>query len=254
MKDNKEIKDLIEKYFSGDTSLEEEKQLQSFFQQEDISTELKTYRDQFSFGSNLSKVSTRLSDDDLFAKIDSSSHEDSKVVRLNTRSKEVMPWFYRVAAVIALVAVAFYVGGKIGTDTEVKEMRAEIDALKNELQSNSASGRLQAVSQVSSGTENQEELMLTLIAVMKNDPNMHVRTKATEALGSFEANTRLVDEVTSALLEEKEPAVQIAMIETLVKLKDSRAIQPLEQLAQEGAVLKEIRDEAYMGVFKLKEM
>lgn len=254
MKDNKEIKDLIDKYFSGETSLEEEKQLQSFFQQEDISPELETYRDQFSFGSRLSKVSSSLSDDELFAKIESSSQDDSKVIALNSKSKEFMPWFYRVAAVIALVAVAFYVGGRFGTDSEVKEMRAEIDALKNELQSNSASGRLQAVSQVSSGTENQEELMLTLIAVMKNDPNMHVRTKATEALGSFDSNTQLVDEIASALLEEQEPAVQIAMIEALVKLKDSRAIQPLEQLAQEGQVLKEIKDEAYMGVFKLKEM
>jgi hypothetical protein len=45
----KEIKDLIEKYYEGGTSLEEEKKLSDFFRKGDIPEELQLYKTQFNF-------------------------------------------------------------------------------------------------------------------------------------------------------------------------------------------------------------
>lgn len=254
MNSNKDIEILIEKYFNGETSLEEEKQLQVFFQGEDISAELKSYQDQFLMSEALKKVSSNnFSDDDLFAKLDA-QEEQSRVVVMEPKRSTVLTWTYRVAAAVALIMVGFWVGGRFSTNEEVKLMQQELATLKSQLQSSSASGRLQAVSNVSGVKKSNKEMILTLEAVMKNDPNMHVRTKAVEALVKTGSKQEVLELLSGALLEESEPAVQIAIIDALIGLDESSAIQSLEKLTEEEGVLKEVKDEAYLGIFKLKEM
>jgi len=254
MNNNKDIEKLIEKYFSGESTLEEEKQLQVFFQGEDVPDELKTYQDQFLMGAVLGKINTSyFSDDDLFAKLDKQESE-SKVVSISSGRTTWLTWTYRVAAAVALIMVGFWVGDKFSAHEEVEQVQQELVLLKSQLQSSSASGRLQAVSNVSETNQSNEEMILTLEAVMKSDPNMHVRTKAVEALGKMSNKEGVLKALTEALLEEREPAVQIAIIDALVKTQEKSAIKSLEKLAEEGEVLKDVRDEAYIGIFKLKEM
>lgn len=254
MNNNKDIEQLIEKYFNGETSLEEEKQLQVFFQGEDIPDELKTYQDQFLMSGLLGKMNaSQFSDEDLFSKLDEVASEN-KVVRMDTGKTNFLTWSYRVAAAVALIMIGFWVGGKFSTQGDVEQIQQELALLKGQLQSSSASGRLQAVSNVSEVNQSNEGMILTLEAVMKSDPNMHVRTKAVEALGKMAKNPRVLNALTEALLEESEPAVQIAIIEALVKTQEKSAIQSLEKLTEEDEVLKDVKDEAYLGIFKLKEM
>lgn len=254
MNSNKDIEQLIERYFNGETSLEEEKQLQVFFQGEDIPNDLKTYQDQFLMNSTLGKMNaSHFSDDDLFSKLDEAASE-SKVVSLHSNKSNMLTWTYRVAAAVALIMVGFWVGEKFSTQGEVEQIQQELALLKSQLESSSASGRLQAVSNVSEANQSNEEMILTLEAVMKNDPNMHVRTKAVEALGKMAKSERILMALTEALLEESEPAVQIAIIEALVKTQEKAAIESLEKLTEEDDVLKDVKDEAYLGIFKLKEM
>ncbi|WP_420387481.1 HEAT repeat domain-containing protein [Roseivirga sp.] len=252
MNNSNYIDQLIEKYYNGETSLEEEKQLQGFFKGEDIPDHLKSHKDQFLMLNLLSSQSGTISDDQLFAKLDAGI-SDSKVIPIN-RSANFFTWTYRVAAAAVLVLVGFWIGGQFSTDSDVDAIRQELADLKSQLQSNSASGRLQAVSNVSGSDQSSEELVLTLEAVMKNDPNMHVRTKAVEALAKMGKSRGVVSALSGALLEETEPAVQIAIIEALVGLEEREAIGSLEKLTENEEVLKEVKDEAYIGIFKLKEM
>lgn len=254
MNNNKDIENLIEKYFNGETSLEEEKQLQTFFKSEEIPAEFMSYRDQFLMSSELSQVvSENFSDDDLFAKLDA-QQEQSKVVTMEPKQSTLLTWTYRVAAAVVLIMVGFWVGGKFGLHGDVAEMQKELTALKSQLQSSSASGRLQAVSNVKDSQSSSEELMLTLEAVMRNDPNMHVRTKAVEALTKMGNQKEVLQTLSGALLEEAEPAVQIAIIEALISLKEKSAVESLEKLTQDEDVLKEVKDEAHLGIFKLKDI
>lgn len=254
MNNNKDIEKLIEKYFNGETSLEEEKQLQVFFQGEDIPVELRTYQDQFLMSGKLNSLSAdSFSDDDLFAKLEQQS-DSGKVVDLKPQTSSFLTWTYRIAAAVALVMVGFWVGGEFSTQGDVEEIQKELAALKSQLQSSSASGRLQAVSNVKNSQSSNEEMVLTLEAVMKNDPNMHVRTKAIEALAKIGKQGTIVKTLSDALLEETEPAVQIAIIDALISLEEKSAIESLEKLTEGEDVLKEVKDEAYMGIFKLKEM
>jgi hypothetical protein len=61
------IDQLLDKYFDGDTSLEEEKELREFFRQDDIPTHLKSCADQFSY---MNTMATPKTDIDPFAKIE----------------------------------------------------------------------------------------------------------------------------------------------------------------------------------------
>ena len=254
MNSNKDIENLIEKYFNGETSLEEEKQLQVFFQGEDIPVELRTYQDQFLMAGKLKDLSANsFSDDTLFSKLEKEVNE-VKVIPLRKEVNPFMTWSIRVAAAAVLILVGFWVGGKSGTNSDVEQIQQELALLKSQLQSNSASGRLQAVSNVKYTQSSNEELVLTLETVAQNDPNMHVRTKAIEALAGMGNESGVLEFLSGALLEETEPAVQIAIIEALVGLQQKTAIESLEKLTEEQDVLKEVKDEAYIGIFKLKDM
>ena len=81
-----------------------------------------------------------------------------------------------------------------------------------------------------------------------------MRIKAVEALAKMGKQPGSVQALTGALLEENEPAAQIAIIEALVALQEKSAIESLEKLTEQDQVLKEVRDEAYIGIFKLKDM
>lgn len=250
MKVYKDIENLIEKYYNGETSLDEEKQLQVFFQGEDVPDHLKSYQEQFrSMGVMRSVGADMITDDDLFAKIEEPAQETRVIPMKSGRTV----WFYRVAAAVALVLVGYLAGNQLG-EGEIDGVKEELAQMKEMLMSSSASGRLQAVSNSLDFEKANDELVAVLIETMRNDDNMHVRTKAIEALVKFGDNSKVRWAITDALLEEVEPAVQIALIEAVVVLRQKPAIETLEKMAEDYDVLKEVQDEAHMGIFKLKEM
>ena len=50
---------------------------------------------------------------------------------------------------------------------------------------------------------------------------------------------------------QKDPVVQIALIQMLVKLKENGVVNQLEKLTKDGSVMKAVKDEAYTGILKL---
>ncbi len=255
MKEYKDIENLIEKFYNGETSLEDEKQLHVFFQGESIPDHLKSYQDQFLMSEVVSDMTSKLSDDDLFAKLDQQEAEEIKVVEMRSYS---FSWAYKVAAAVALVLVGFWVGNQINSDSNISQMQAQLEEMKNimfaQMEGSSASGRLQAVNNSMNLEEADDETVDVLIALLKNDESMHVRTKTVEALTKFGSNKKVPKAFSDALLNETEPAVQIALIEGLVSLKEGSATETLERFVQDEKVLKEVQEEAHLGIFKLKEL
>ncbi len=255
MKEYKEIEHLIDKYYNGETSLEEEKQLHVFFEGGDIPDHLKSYQNQFLLPRAVYDMKSTLSDDALFTKLDQEVQQDSKVVQMKPYAFSV---FYKVAAAVALIMVGFWVGNQLKSDNDMTEMQAQLEEMKtimfNQLESNSASGRLQAVSNSMDMRNTDDETIDVLIALLKNDENMHVRTKTIDALVRLGSSKKVTKAFGDALLDETEPAVQIALIEGLVNLKGKGASEALERITRDDKVLKEVQDEAYLGIFKLKEL
>ena len=260
MKYSENIEVLIDKYYNGETSLEEEQQLQKFFLGEAVPDHLKTYQEQFRH----LKVSSQLewpdfSEEKLFGKLDKQLEEESttKVVQMPRQKASAELWFYRIAAAVALVLVGYFAGrpgnGGNAVDTEFQELK---ELMMASLDGNSASSRMQAVNYSFDVSEQQvdDELLDVLIGVTLKDPNMNVRMKGIEALARFGNSQKVRKSLINALGTESEAAVKIALIEALVGLGESGALENLEKIASDDDAMKAVRDEARLGIFRLKEM
>ena len=260
MKSSKEIELLIEKYYNGETSLEEEQQLQEFFLGEVVPDHLKTYQQQFGHlaeGGDLTWPD--FTEDKLFSKLEASLEEKqaetTKVVEMPRQKPSAELWFYRVAAAVALVLVGYFAGRPGGGDVQV-EINELKDMMIAQMDGASASGRMQAVNYSfnMSASEADDEVLDVLMQVVLEDENMNVRMKGVEALTRFGNVPKVRKALVNALGTETEPVVKLALIEALVGLGEVEAVDNLQKIADDENNLTEVRDEALMGIFKLKEM
>lgn len=259
MKSSEEIEILIKKYYNGETSLEEEQQLQEFFLGEAVPGHLKTYREQFRH----LKVSGEqawpdFTEEKLFGKLEQQLGEkqEPKVVQMPRQRASAELWFYRIAAAVALVLVGYFAGrpgGGGSTDSEFQQLK---ELMMASLENNSASSRMQAVNYSFDVPESQvdDELLDVLIEVTLQDNNRNVRMKGVEALARFGEQPKVRTALIEALSTEKDPAVKIALIQSLVGLSEVGAIKNLEKVAGDQGNLQDVRDEARLGIFRLKEM
>jgi hypothetical protein len=96
------MKALIEKYFEGDTSLEEEAQLRAYFNGEAVDEELRAYQPLFQhFASERELALSDDFDEKLFQKMEP---VEAKVVQLRTWPKQLL----RIAAVGAVLVVTMF--------------------------------------------------------------------------------------------------------------------------------------------------
>lgn len=98
--DYKYIKQLLDRYFKGETSLEEEEILRAFFSQTDVPADLRRYRDLFVYevGEREQTVLDGGFDERLLSKIKEDEPVKARVVTMRQR---LMPLF-RAAAVVAI--------------------------------------------------------------------------------------------------------------------------------------------------------
>lgn len=257
---DKNIEKLIEKYFDGDSSLEEEQQLQIFFQKEDVPVNLKQYQSQFRDLTGSAKIKwDDFSEDKLFSKLDTKlEKEQSEVKVVAMPSSFKMAWVYRIAAALALVFIGYYAGNGFGSDDGVDELRKEMEQMKammfEQLGSASASGRMQAVNNTFGIETVDDEILEALILRMTDDKNINVRLKAVASLAQFNEEKKVRTALVNALSTVEEPAIQIALINVLVEFKEKAAIDGFEKIINRDENLKEVRDEARLGVFKLRDL
>jgi HEAT repeats len=254
------IEKLIEKYFNGDSSLEEEQQLQTFFQKEDVPVNLKQYQTQFRNLTDSGNIKwDSFTDEKLFGKLEAklaSEKSETKVVKM--QSSINMTWVYRIAAAVALILVGYFSGNGFGSDDGVDELRKEMQQMKammfDQLGSSSASGRLQAVNNTFGIQEADDEILDALILRMIDDKNINVRLKAVESLARFNDEEKVRGALVDALTTVEEPAIQIALINVLVEFKEKSAIERMEKIIYGNESLKGVKDEARLGIFKLRDL
>lgn len=118
------MKALIEKYFEGETSLEEEAQLRAYFNSGEVDNELKVYEPLFQhFASEREQTLSADFDDALFQKMESA---EAKLVKMRTWPRSLL----RIAAVGAVLVVAMIFLQKSNT---THAQQASIDWSKYEI-------------------------------------------------------------------------------------------------------------------------
>lgn len=149
-----------------------------------------------------------------------------------------LTYFLKIAAGIALLVCSYLLGKyqqdqKFGSElsTLVEENREiKQTAMLAMLENTSASKRIQGVNYFENISNPDVDIIEALTKRMHYDDNRNVRLTAVEALGNFTTSQEVKKSFITALEAEKDPVIQIAIIQILVKIQEKTAIEPLRNL------------------------
>lgn len=170
------------------------------------------------------------------------------------------PVFYRAAAAVLLVMAGVAIGNWINNnqqqEKELAELKQQVDENRRVMMAmlenqQSASQRMTGLSVAYQMDKPDDEIVRVLVKTMNEDPNSNVRLAAMEALGKFSNETTVRTALIQSLSTQKDPLVQIALIQLLVKMKETGVVKQLEQMTKDASTMKAVKDEAYSGILKL---
>lgn len=256
------IEALLQKYYDGETTVAEEKQLKDYFNQEQqLPGHLQPHAAQFQYYAQQQEeqLDKFLADDWLFEKIEAQqTPEQGKQLFFPVMQQAATYW--RVAASILLMAGAFWAGTSYMKSSSTEQQTPEIAALRQEVQEMkqvlatgatagySASDRIKVVSQELSAAPEDDEVINLLISTMNSDPNVNVRLAASEALYRYKDNEQVRNAFIRSLPMQTDPLMQITLIDVLVTLKEKKALEQLQKLAEKENVLPIVKNKAEEGI------
>lgn len=257
------IEQLLDKYFEGETTLEEERRLTEYFQEEDIPDHLISYRDQILYAGEMSNIRPER-DFDPFAKIetDMDATPESLAGKVNNR----LQWSLRIAAGLILLLTGFSAGllvnqqGSIPVE-QVAALQEEVQLMKRALVYGSeeqltASERISAVKlsgrvpDSSSGLD--EEISDILIYTLNNDTNVNVREAAAEALFRFRGESKIRKALVASLSRQRDPLMQITLINMLVEISETSALNEMQKLLMDSDTREVVKTRLETGIAELK--
>jgi len=183
-------------------------------------------------------------------------------INQQTKTKVILfqPAFYKVAAAVAFLIMAVTAGYWINKNLE---QQRELAALKEQVEENkrmmlaminneqSASQRIMGVSVAYELSKPDNEIVKVLVQTMNGDPNTNVRMAALEALSKFHAEPSVRLALIRSLSVQKDPVVQIALIQLMVVMKEKGVIKDLERMTKEAGTMKAVKVEALAGIMRL---
>ena len=149
----------------------------------------------------------------------------------------------KVAAGLALLLGAFYMGilaQNQKVERELALLREESLQMKQTamlslMENRSASKRIQGVGFVENFEWLDPEIIKALGDRLLHDENDNVRLTAFEALAKFKDSKAVKQLMIEALESERNPSIQIAIIQVLVEVQEKKAAAPMKRLLeQEG--------------------
>ena len=180
----------------------------------------------------------------------------------NKAAKTVLfqPLMLRIAAGIVLVMAGIAIGNWINSNNqrkaEIAELRKQVEETKQGMlmmmdNQQSASQRIQGVNVAMRIEKADDEVVQALAKAMNDDPNTNVRLAALEALSKFHQDRTVRKILIQSLSQQKDPVVQIALIQLMVRMKEKEAVKDLENIIDDAETMKAVKDEAYSGLLKL---
>lgn len=144
----------------------------------------------------------------------------------------------KIAASVVLLFGAYF----FGKQQQSQDNKAEIAQLTNEkmvfkqtamlslLENKSASRRIQGVNYVEDLKQPDAPIVKALTDRMLLDENTNVRAAAVEVLAKYTSSETVKDAFIEALKTEKDPGIQIMIIQTLGDIQEKKAATPMREL------------------------
>lgn len=163
----------------------------------------------------------------------------------------------QVAAAVFLLLVGLVAGSRFqsgpGPNGEVADLRVEVAQMRqlvslSLLKQESSSERLRGVNLSTRVRQPSRELLSTLTRTLETDPNENVRLAAIDALSLFRSEPGVVDALTSALVQESSPLVQIALIDVVTATQERNALDTLRKFLEERDVNPAVKEHAEIRI------
>ena len=159
--------------------------------------------------------------------------------------------YLKIAASIALLISAFLFGKYQQTSkhtVEVAELKNESLNMKETavlalMENKSASKRIKGVQFTEEFLEPDSAIVSALVDRMLNDENINVRLTAVNTLERFISSEDVKNGYIKALETEKDPAIQITIIQLLVKIQEKKALRPMQELLEQEETQPFIKEE-----------
>ncbi len=242
-KDKKEVEAYLSKSEEARKKLEEMKTLFEAFDNEEITVPSDSLRMRF---------------EDV---LEAEKNKMGRVIPMQTGAKK-SSWasnVLKVAASIALLVTSFQIGSVFQqrkSDQNIASLQDESLQMKQTvmlslMENQSASKRIQGVNYIEEIPNPDEAVVDALAKRMLHDENDNVRLTAFEALSKFTSSERVKEVFIEALGKEKNPSIQIAIIEVLVQIQEKKAIGPMQRLLEQEDTQPFIKEQIKTGLPKI---
>lgn len=115
----------------------------------------------------------------------------------------------------------------------------------------SASERYSAVLSAAEIQKIDNDIIGVLVKTMNEDPNSNVRLAALESLSRFSREPLVKKQLIKSLSIQKDPVVQIALIELLTAMRENKIIDELQKITNDETTTQPVKDEAYKSLNNL---
>ncbi|WP_158259076.1 HEAT repeat domain-containing protein [Flagellimonas meridianipacifica] len=242
-KDRVELEAYLARSEEGRKELEEMKTLFEAFEKEETTVPSNSLRMQFEEA------------------LEAEKSKSGKVIPLESKEKK-SSWasnVLKIAASIALLVTSF----QIGSVFQQKKVDGNIASLENEtlqmkqtvmlslMENQSASKRIQGVNYIEEIPNPDDAVVDALAKRMLNDENDNVRLTAFEALSRFSSSEKVKEVFMEALSKEKNPSIQIVIIQVLVQMQEKKAIGPMQRLLEQEDTQPFIKEQIKTGLPKI---
>jgi len=171
------------------------------------------------------------------------------------------PAFQLAIAVLCLL-VGYVVGFRIdnsgrGGNGEVAELRVEVQNMQrlvamSLLKTESASERIKGATWSERISRPDDQVMTALFETLDYDPNVNVRLAALEALTRFSDLASVRQQLIRSLVKQSSPLIQLALVEVIAQMLDTRAIEVFHQLLKDPDLNKTVREQIEIRLKQLK--
>lgn len=115
----------------------------------------------------------------------------------------------------------------------------------------SASTRMGAAMQAYNLRNPDKEIVDALVTSMNSDPNTNVRLAALEALSRFHKERYVKQQLVRSLKKQKDPLVQIELIQLLTRMKETTILDQLQQIVDDENTMDAVKEKAYSSILTL---
>lgn len=265
--------ELLERYYAGQTSPQEEQELKQFLSHTDLPKRLQQEKELFHLMQMATKEETVLSDDELFSRLDQHvafeepkmAKEKAEIVKEKPKAQTIqlpVKPLWQIAAAIALLALGYWLGSWQGAapseevadnspqTEQLAHIQKEVAEMKILLSQNSPSQRIKAVNYVQDqGTrELDQELIQVLIQTMHFDDNVNVRMAAIRALLHFQDQPLVRKSLVQSLQIQSDPHVQLQLIDGLVEIGEKEAVPHMQELLENKELQEVVKSRLQQGI------